>query len=148
MNKPFEVKDFAIITMITSVWIHVAEVARAILVAYPRMEAFFDGKIELILLDQIDLRIALIWVFWDTLLAAVLVFIFWLCSQVFGNNTKSIIISGTITSVATIGIFWIATVNIGLGEWPTAFMIFPIAWVEFIVGALIASKLYARNTAG
>ncbi|WP_310993961.1 hypothetical protein [Aequorivita marina] len=135
-------KQFVIITLITSIWIHIAEIARAIFVAFPLMEEFFAGRIPI---GAMELSNALIWGLWDTLLSAVLVFIFWLCSVAFGNNLKSIIISGTTTALATIGVFWIANVNTGLGAWSTAAIIFPIAWAEMIIGAWIASKLYAKN---
>lgn len=79
------------------------------------------------------------------LLTAILAFIFWLCAQVFGNNLKAIVISGTTTSFATIGIFWGATVNTGLGDWTTAFMLLPLVWAELVIGALIASKLFLRK---
>lgn len=141
-NKKFNLKQFVIITLITSIWIHIAEIARAILVAFPRMEAFFGDRIAI---GPMEISNALIWGGWDMLLTAVLVFVFWLCAQAFGNNTKSIIISGTVTCLATLGVFWIATVNTGLGEWSTAFLLVSIAWVEMIIGAWIASKLYLRN---
>ena len=145
MKGPFKFKQFVIITLITSIWIHIGETARAMLVAFPRMKDFFGDRINIIGLDQIDISHALIWGVWDTLLTAVLVFIFWLCAQAFGNNLKSIFISGTVTSFATIGVFWIATVNSGLGEWSAAFVIMPFAWIELVIGAFIASKLYERK---
>jgi len=138
----FNLKQFVIITLITSIWIHIAEVARAILVAFPLMEEFFAGRIPI---GAMEVSNALIWGVWDTLLAIVLVFIFWLCSEVFGNNFKAIFIAGTTTAIATIGIFWIATVNTGLGTWSTAAILFTIAWLEMIIGAWIASKLYSRK---
>ncbi|TYB74025.1 hypothetical protein [Bizionia myxarmorum] len=141
-NKVFNLKQFIIITLITSVWIHIAEVARALFVAFPLMEKFFAGRIPI---GAMELSNALIWGLWDTLLSAVLVFIFWLCSVAFGNNLKSIIISGTTTALATIGVFWIASVNTGLGAWSSAAIIFPIAWAEMIIGAWIAAKLYSKN---
>lgn len=93
----FNLKQFVIITLITSIWIHIAEVARAMFVA-------------------------------------------------FGQNFKTLFISGTTTALATIGIFWIANVNTGLGEWSTAAILFPIAWAEMIIGAWIAAKLYAKTS--
>lgn len=144
-NNKFNLKQFVIITLVTSIWVHIAETARAFFVAFPRMLSFFDGKLEIIGLEQMQVSHALVWGVWDTILTAVLVFVFWLCSVAFGNNTKSIIISGTTTTFATIGIFWIATVNSGLGEWSTAAIVFPIAWIEMILAAWIASKLYSRN---
>ena len=143
-NKNFNFKQFVIITLITSIWINFAEVARAMLVAFPLMEDFFAGRIPI---GPMEVSNALIWGAWDTILTIVLVFIFWLCSVAFGNNFKSIFIAGTITAFATIGVFWIASVNTGLGEWSTAVILFPIAWVEMIIGAWIASKLYSRNKA-
>ncbi len=138
----FNFKTFVIITLITSIWINIAEVARAMLVAFPLMEKFFAGRIPI---GAMEISNALIWGGWDMLLTVILVFIFWLCSVAFGNNFKAIVIAGTITAFATIGIFWIASVNTGLGEWSTAAILFPIAWVEMIIGAWIASKLYSRK---
>ncbi|MGQ1910746.1 hypothetical protein ACT3CE_13280 [Marinifilum sp. RC60d5] len=145
MNKKFESKQFIVITLITSIWIHIGEIARAYFVAFPRMASFFEDKIQIIGLEQVQLGHALIWGLWDTMLTAVTVFMFWLCSVAFGNNKKSIIISGTTSALATLGMFWIAFVNSGLGEWSTAFTIFPFAWIELIIGAWIASKLYAKR---
>ena len=144
-NKKFNLKQFIIISLITSIWIHIAETTRALFVAFPRIEAFFGDKIDIIGLESFELSHALIWGIWDMLLTVVLVFMLWLCIQVFGNNTKSIFIAGTISCFATLGVFWIATVNTGLGEWNTAFILVSIAWVEFLIGAWIASKLYSRK---
>ncbi len=141
-TKNFNLKQFVIITLITSIWINIAEVARAMLVAFPLMENFFAGRIPI---GPMGISNMLIWGGWDMLLTAILVFIFWLCTVAFGNNTKSIVISGTTTALATIGIFWIASVNTGLGEWSTAAILFSIAWIEMIIGAWIASKLYSRK---
>jgi len=96
-------------------------------------------------IGPMEISNALIWGLWDTILTVVLVYIFWTTAKAFGNNFKSIFISATITVFATIGIFWIASVNTGLGDWTTAFILFPIAWVEMIIGAWIASKLYSRK---
>ena len=145
MENKFELKQFIIITLITSIWIHIGEIARAFFVAFPRIAAFFEGKIQIIGLEQAKVSHALIWGAWDLLLTIVLVFIFWLCAKAFGNNIRAIVISGTMTCFATIGIFWIAFVNTGLGEWSTAFILFPLALAELLIGAWIASKLYARK---
>ncbi len=140
-NKDFNTKQFIIITLITSIWINIAEIFRAMVIAFPRMKAFFADRIEI---GQMELSNVLIWGLWDTLLTIVLVYIFWTTAKAFGNNFKSIFISGTMTTIATLGIFWIANVNTGLGDWSTAFVVLPIAWIEMIIGAWIASKLYKR----
>jgi len=142
MEKDFKIKQFVIITLITSIWIHIGEFSRALCVAFPRMKAFFKDKM---VLEEMQLSNLLIWLGWDMLLTIILVFIFWLCAQVFGNNQKAIIISSTTTCLSTLGIYWIATVNSGLGDWTTAAILILIAWVELVIGALIASKLYSRK---
>ena len=144
-TNTFKLKQFIIITLITSIWINIAEIFRAVVIAFPRIKAFFGSKI---VVGEMSLGNALIWGLWDTILSIVLVFIFWLTAKTFGNNFKSIFISATITCAATLGIFWIATVNTGLGEWSTAFIVLPVAWIEMIIGAWIASKLYARGRWG
>lgn len=87
---------------------------------------------------------ALIWGIWDAILASTLVFIYWLCAQIFGQNVKSIVISATVTCMATLGVFWIGSVNSGLGTWEMAVTLVPIAWFEMLIGAFLASRLYAR----
>ena len=141
MNIKWSHKKYFIILLITSIWVHIAEVGRAVFVAFPRMETFFGDRIAI---GPMAWNNALIWGLWDMILTGVLVFILWLCINAFGNNRKSILISASLTAVATIGVFWIATVNTGLGEWSTAFIIFPIAWMEMMIAAWIGSKLYKK----
>ncbi len=45
MNNKFVLKDFIIITLLTSIWINIGEVARAMLVIFPMMKEFFGDKI-------------------------------------------------------------------------------------------------------
>jgi len=141
MNNTFKFKQFIVVMLLTSIWIQVAEVARAIFVAFPMMETFYAGKLAV---GPMAVSNALIWGIWDTILASTLVFIYWLCTQSFGHNLKSIIISATVTTMATLGVFWIGSVNSGLGTWEMAYTLIPIAWFEMIIGAFLASKLYAR----
>ena len=139
MKTDFNLKQFIIITLITSVWVNISEVLRAILLVFPRMVSFFEGKM---VIGQMALKNIVIWTLWDTLLTIILIFIFWLCAKAFGNNTKAVFISATVTTWATIGVFWIATVNTGLGEWSTGVMAIFFAWIGLLIGAFIASKLY------
>jgi hypothetical protein len=139
MEINFNLKQFIVITLLTSIWVNISEVLRAVLLIFPRMKSFFEGKM---VIGEMAVKNVLIWTFWDMLLTTILVFIFWLCAKAFGNNNKSIFISATVATLATIGIFWIATVNTGLGEWPTAFIAIFFAWIGLLIGAFIASKLY------
>lgn len=140
MKSNFDIRNFLIVMLLTSIWIHIAEVARAVLVAFPMMKEFYAEKLEI---GPMDVSNALIWGAWDTILAATLVFVYWLCVQSFGRK-QSVIISATVTCVATLGVFWIGSVNSGLGTWRMAYTLVPIAWIEMLIGAFIASKLYGK----
>ena len=138
----FNHMHFGFVTLIVFIWINIGEIARAVFVAFPRMTKFFEGTG--LTIGTMDINHALIWGLWDLVLTGVLVFIFWLCKQAFGNNSKAIFTSSILTVFATIGIFWIASINTGLGEWSSFVVIMPLAWIEFLIGAWISSKLYAR----
>lgn len=138
----FNGKQFIIITLLTSIWIHITEILRAVFVAFPLMKDFFGDRIPI---GPMGFSNALIWGAWDMILTATLVFITWLCMLVFGKNIKTILISATVTTFATMGVFWIASVNTGLGVWSTAFTIIPIVWIEMIIAAWIVIKLYSRK---
>tara|TARA_R110002126_G_scaffold236965_1_gene380530 strand:- start:2524 stop:2862 length:339 start_codon:yes stop_codon:yes gene_type:complete len=107
----------------------------------PRVKSFFDNKSGV---ADMDFGIFAIWGFWDTLLTGVLVFVFWLYTEVFGNSNRSVLISGTIVWLAVFVIFWVATANMGLSEWNILWITLPVSWLEMIVGAWIASKLYKK----
>ncbi|TSE08951.1 hypothetical protein FOF46_10800 [Aquimarina algiphila] len=92
-----------------------------------------------------DVGIFSIWGLWDTLLTAVLVFTFWLYTQTFENTLKSVLIAGTIVWLAVFVIFWVATANMGLSDWNILLITLPLSWLEMIVGAWIAFRLYATG---
>jgi len=59
-NITFNFKQFLIIVLLSSIWIHIAEVARAFFVAFPLMSSFFEGKFQIIGLDQAQISHGLI----------------------------------------------------------------------------------------
>jgi len=142
MNEnTFNLKQFVVITLITSIWIHISEILRYFMVVMPSVKTFFYNKEDVALIDW---NIFTIWTFWDTLLTAILVFVFWLYARSFECTAKSAIVSGTVVWCAVFVIFWVATANMGLAKWQTVFIVLPLCWVEMIIGALIAYKLYKK----
>ena len=92
MNKRFILKDFIIITLITSIWVNISELIRYFAYVRPEMIEYFPSIQNM---GEIwNFQILLVWGFFDTLLVVLYVFLFWLSAQVFGNNRKSILISG------------------------------------------------------
>ena len=142
INHNFVFKQFVIITLIVSIWINISEVFRYFVLVMPRVKSYFQNRSGI---ADMDLRIFSIWGFWDTLLTAVLVLIFWLYAKSFGNNWKSILISGLVVWSAVFVIFWVAMANMGLSSWEILFITLPLSLLEMIIGAWIASKLYAAN---
>lgn len=144
MNKKFVVKDFIVITLITSLWVNVSELVRYFGYVRPQMQEYFPfipemGKIW-------DVQILAVWTFWDVLITVLYVFLFWLCAQVYGNNRKAIIISGVMSWAFVFVLYWLATANMFLAEWSTLLVVLPLALVETIVASYIASKLYAKKS--
>lgn len=142
INQNFVFKQFVIITLIVSIWINISEVFRYFVFVIPRVKSFFGNQSGI---AEMDLGIFSIWGFWDTLLTAVLVFIFWLYAKSFGNNNKSILVSGILVWLSVFVIFWVATANMGLSSWKILLITLPLSLLEMIIGAWIASKLYATN---
>ena len=142
MKADFNLKQFIIITLIASIWIHISEVFRYFVFVMPGVKSFFDDKSGI---AEMDFNIFLIWGLWDTLLTGVLVFIFWLFAKSFGNNKKSILGSSTFVWLAVFVIFWVATANMSLSEWSILLITLPLAWFEMLIGTWIAAILYKSN---
>ncbi len=144
MNKKFVVKDFILITLIVSLWVNASELVRYFGYVRPQMQEYFSyipqmGKIW-------DIQILAVWGFWDALITALYVFLFWLCAQVFGNNRKAIVISGVMSWSFVFVLYWVATANMFLAEWSTLFVVLPLALLETLVASYIASKLYLKKS--
>jgi len=138
----FKIKQFVIVTLITSIWINASEVFRYFVFVMPRVQNFFNYKEDVAVMDW---GIFSIWGLWDTLVTAILVFIFWLYAKTFGFTIKSAVTAGVITWVAIFVVFWVATANMGLSEWKSLLVILPLCLLEMLVGAWIALKLYSRK---
>jgi len=142
INQKFNLRQFVIITLIVSIWINISEVFRYFVLVMPRVKSFFQNKPGI---AEMDLGIFSIWGLWDILLTAVLVFVFWIYAKSFGNNKKSILVSGIFVWIAVFVIFWVATSNMGLSSWSILLITLPLSLFEMIVGAWLSSKLYSSD---
>jgi len=144
MNKNFIAKDFILITLITSVWVNISELVRYFGYVRPQMQEYFFA------IHQVgtiwDLQILAVWGFWDTLLTALYVFLFWLCAQVFGNNRRSVLISGFMSWTFFFVLYWVASANMYLANWSDLIVVLPMALLETLVASYIASKLYSTRS--
>ncbi|MGH1426350.1 MAG: hypothetical protein ACRBEE_00255 [Arenicella sp.] len=144
MNKPFQMNDFLVITLIVSIWVNASEVFRYFVLVRPEMHEYLSVVPGV---ADMDWGIFVIWGFWDTLLTALYVFLFWLCAKVFGNNAKSILVSGFMSWCFFFLLFWVGLANMNLSSWRFLLIVLPLALVESVVASYIASKLYLRKNA-
>ncbi|MDA0525371.1 hypothetical protein [Methanococcoides alaskense] len=144
MNNKFVVKDFIIITLITSIWVNISELFRFFAYAKPELVNFFSALPNVAPMN--DLGTLLIWGVWDTLLTALFVYLFWLFAQTFGNNNKSILGSAIMSWCFFFVLYWVANANMNLADWSSLLVILPLALLETVVASYIASKLYLRKS--
>jgi len=143
MNKKFVLKDFIVISLITSIWVNISELIRYFGYERPQMQDYFPsipnmGRIW-------DMQIIFVWGFWDTLITFLYVFLFWLCAQVFGNNRKSVLISGFMSWAFGFVLYWVASANMYLASWSSLPVVLSMAFFETLVASYIASRLYLRK---
>ena len=137
-------KDFIIVVLITSIWVNLSKVLRYFLVVRPETITYLSMVPDI---ASINYKLAVIWGFWDMLLTCLYVFLFWLCAQTFGNNTKSIIISAVVAWCFFFVIFWVGMANMNLSSWAFLIVVLPLTLVETSVASLIASKIYSKRDA-
>ena len=143
MKPPkFNVKEFLMITLITSIWVNLSEVFRYFVFVKPRTKAFFDFKEGI---AEMNWGIFSVWGAWDMLLTVMVVITFWMFATLFGNNRRTVLLAGTFSWVFLFVLFWIATANMGLANWELLLITLPLSWLEMVVASYIASKLYAKS---
>jgi len=145
MKKQFIAKDFIIITLITSVWVHAYQLVRFFAYVRAAVQDYLPMVPNLAPMDNVGTL--LIWGAWDTLLTALYVFLFWLCAQVFGNNRKSVLLSGVVSWGLFFVLYWTGNANMNLIGWQTLLIILPLTFFEPLVASIIASKLYSKKEA-
>lgn len=139
----FSPHQFLIITLLTSLWVQTSEVFRYLVIVRPQMQVHLSMVPDV---ANMTLPIFLIWGVWGTLLTGLMVFLFWLCAQAFGNTRKTVFISGTMSWCFFFVLFWIGMANMNLSAWQFAIVVLPLALIETLVASFIASRLYSRYT--
>jgi hypothetical protein len=134
----FNTKQFIITTLIVSIWINISEVFRYFVIVKPMMQEYLVMLPGAIPMNWI---VFAIWGIWDTILTTLVVFIYWLVAQRFGNNLMSTVISATTSWALFFLLFWLGMVNMGLSSISIALIALPLAWLEMVVASWISSKM-------
>ena len=141
MTTHFSPKKFILTTLIVSIWINLSEVFRYFVIVMPKTREYLSMIPGV---APMDWGVFAIWGVWDTILTALVVFMYWLVAQRFGDNLRSVILAGTISWMFFFLLFWVGMINMALSSVSLAAMVLPLAWLEMVVASYIASKLYLR----
>ena len=141
MQIEFKTREFIVITLITSVWVNASEIFRYFIIVRPEMHQFLSMVPNV---ADMNLSIFMIWGICDSLLSALYVFLFWLIANVFGNNTKSILLSGFMAWCFFFLLFWVGMANMNLSSWNNLLVVLPLALIETLIAAFITAKLYLK----
>ena len=138
-------RQFTWIVLLTSLWVHVSEVARYFGYVIPATRSFHGNRAGI---AEMDLRIFAIWGLWDTLLTVIVVTATWFAIQVHGVRPLAWMGAATFVWFAFFVLFWVGSANMGLSSWHTLWIALPLSWVEMVVAAWIAATLLQRKTLG
>ncbi|MEK7485503.1 MAG: hypothetical protein AABZ60_14350 [Planctomycetota bacterium] len=143
MNKNrLSLKNFVAVSLIVSVWVHLAEASRFFLIVTPIMEKEIP---QLPLVTEISLSTWISWAIWDTLLSSMYVWMTWLTIQVYGKSLKYGIFAGVISWVFFFLLFWIAMLNMNLASLKVVLIALPLALVETIIASCFAVFIFSRQ---
>ncbi len=142
MPADFNLKQFILTTLIVSIWINISEVFRYFVIVKPLMREYLSMVPGIVPMNWL---IFASWSVWDTILTALVVFVYWLVAQRFGSNLMSTFISATTSWALCFLLLWLGLVNMGLSSVSMALIALPLAWLEMVVASLISSKLYTNN---
>ena len=142
MKSAFNLSQFILAVLLVSLWVNASEVFRYFVIVMPETRAFLSMVPNI---APMNLPVFLIWGVWDTLLTASIVFMFWLVSQAFGNNTRSVVIAGFASWVFFFVLFWVGMFNMSLTQPKLAVIALSLALLETLVASYIASWFYARR---
>ena len=143
MNKNrLSLKNFVAVSLIVSVWVHLAEASRFFLIVTPIMEKEIP---QLPLVTEVSLGTWISWAIWDTLLSSMYVWMTWLTIQVYGKSLKYGIFAGVISWVFFFLLFWIAMLNMNLASLKVVLIALPLALVETIIASCFAVFIFSRQ---
>lgn len=140
----FSLRKFVLATLIVSIWINLSEVFRYFVIVLPKTREYLAMVPGV---APMDWGVFAIWGLWDTVLTVLVVFMYWLVAQRFGNNLRSVVLAGMISWMFFFLLFWVAMVNMALAPVALAVIALPLAWLEMMIASYIAFKVHARASA-
>lgn len=142
MNSRFSVRQFAFAVLLVSIWVNASKIFRYFVIVMPETRAFLAMVPNI---APLNWPVFLVWGAWDTLLTAMIFFMFWLVAQVFGNSLRSVLVAGIASWTFFFVLFWVGMCNMSPAKPRLALMALPLALVETLVASYMVSLVYARG---
>lgn len=143
MNKnAISVKNFVVVSLVVSVWVHLAEASRFFLIVTPIMEKEVP---QLPLVTELSMSTWISWAIWDTVLSSMYVWMAWLTIQVYGKSLKSGLFAGLVSWVFFFVLFWVAMINMNLASLKVVLIALPLALVETTIASCFAVFIFSRQ---
>lgn len=127
--------------LLVSIWVHISEVFRYFIFVIPALK---NRLSPLEGIAEMNWTIFSIWGLWDTILTALIVIQYWLISQHFGQNLKSIVISSLFSWSFFFLLFWIGMLNMGLSDMQTILITLPLSLFEVFIATYLSQVLVKR----
>lgn len=135
-NQIVPLKQYLKIVLIVSLWIHISETFRYFVFIMPELK---ESLAVIPNVAPMDLFVFSIWGLWDTVLTAILVFIYQLALNFYGDERKSILMT-SLVMWAFFWILWVGIINMGIIGTTVLYSAIPLSALEMIVGSWIASR--------
>jgi len=120
--------------LVTTAWIAVCQTFRYFVIVVPMIRATYPDGSDVL---PVNIGVLLAWGVWVTIYLLWSASSIWIFLERFGASRKNAIISGSLCTIPTYGLFWLALYLMDFVEPDVIFVALPLAWVELIGVALI-----------
>lgn len=144
MQTAFNLRQFLLISLLVSVWVHASEAFRFFGIVAPQVRVFLSAVPDLI---PLSFPLLLVWGAWDMVLTLCTVWMCWLVIRCFGDNVRSVLIAATVSWAFFFVLFWVAMVLMALSPLSLALPTLAMAWLEMLIASCLAAVLYRRDFA-
>lgn len=135
----FPWRAFVLVTLVVSLWVNASEVFRYFVIVKPAMSVSLAMVPNVV---PMSLPIFLVWGIWDTLLTAMIVLMYWLVAERFGEGWRSVAAAGGLSWIFFFVLFWLGLFNMNLATPDLAARALPLALVETLIASWIAERTF------
>lgn len=140
-----EFRQILWVVLVVSAWVNASEVFRYFVIVMPATRQFLSTVPDV---APMDWKVFLVWGVWDTVLTVFVVATTRLFTRQFGNCLPVSVAAGTLAWAGFFVLFWLALYNMRLSSLTLPLVALPLAWLEMVVAACLASWLFGESKDG